>query len=431
MKKDENTLIIKTSIKNKNKIIETIKNKESNQTEYVYLENDKIKKINNYKVGDTEYIPPRFNSKLVQGRILILPSEVDTTENEDLVKEISDFIRKYVDIQEDEIIVASYYILMTWIYDKFHEIPYLRVLADYGSGKTRFLRVIGELCYKAIFAGGGTTLSPIFRMMDQIEGTLVYDEADFRVSDKTSDFVKVLNNGYSNGGNLWRSEGDGIYDVKFFNIFGPKVLANRETYRDQALESRFLVIRIQRTKREDIPRQLNGGFFMDAEKLRNKLLYWRLKNYNNEINLSLHRISGVQPRLDQIASPIIYIMTLMKDFASIPKFSEFIKRYDKELLSNRSDCVEADIIKTLQYFSKTGVYRVTIGDIRKHLLSTGTFDDKYITARKVGAIIKQKLHLQSERTTDGFVIDLIKNKKDVASLIERYGVSEHNEHNER
>ncbi len=53
-----------------------------------------------------------------------------------------------------------------------------------------------------------------------------------------------------------RSEGKGTFEVKYFNVFGPKILANREPFVDQALESRFLIIKMRRTKREDLPSQL-------------------------------------------------------------------------------------------------------------------------------------------------------------------------------
>ena len=201
--KKEQKPILKVSLKDKGRVIESIYNKQKHKTEYVFLENGSITKTDNYKLQGKTYIPPYFNSKIFSTRTLVLPSnpELSYSENdmENLPKIIETFINKYVDISLQDRKIATHYILMTWIYDKFHEIPYLRVMADYGSGKTRFLRVAGELCNKPIFASGGTTLSPIFRMIDDIRGTLIFDEADFERSDKTSDLVKILNAGYSKG----------------------------------------------------------------------------------------------------------------------------------------------------------------------------------------------------------------------------------------
>jgi tRNA A37 threonylcarbamoyladenosine biosynthesis protein TsaE len=69
--------------------------------------------------------------------------------------------------------VATHYVLLTWLYDAFNELPYLRLRGDYGSGKTRALLTIGSLCYKAFFASGASTVSPTFHTLDAFRGTLM------------------------------------------------------------------------------------------------------------------------------------------------------------------------------------------------------------------------------------------------------------------
>jgi hypothetical protein len=54
--------------------------------------------------------------------------------------------------------IASYYVLFSWVYDAFNELPYLRVRGNAGSGKTRLLLMVGSLCYKPIFASGASTV---------------------------------------------------------------------------------------------------------------------------------------------------------------------------------------------------------------------------------------------------------------------------------
>ena len=82
--------------------------------------------------------------------------------------------------------IATHYVLLSWVYDAFQELPYLRVRGDFGSGKTRALLTIGSLCYKPMFASGASTVSPLFRILDAFRGTLVMDESDFRFSDEAS-----------------------------------------------------------------------------------------------------------------------------------------------------------------------------------------------------------------------------------------------------
>jgi len=101
---------------------------------------------------------------------------------------------------------ADDYVLFSWVYDAFNELPYLRLRGDAGSGKTRFLLIVGSLCYKPIFASGASTVSPLFRILDSMRGTLIVDEGDFRFSDEKAELVKILNNGNGRGFPVLRSE---------------------------------------------------------------------------------------------------------------------------------------------------------------------------------------------------------------------------------
>jgi hypothetical protein len=163
----------------------------------------------------------------------------------------------------------------------FNEVPYLRALGDYGTGKTRFLQVIGHLCYKPTLAGGATTVSPIFRLLHEHRGTLILDEADYQYSDMTADIVKILNNGYSKGFPVLRTEGQsGRFSVRAFHVFTPKIIATREKFKDKALESRFLVEAMGgRAIRDDIPDSLPPHFQDEARFIRGKLLLWRFRNF--------------------------------------------------------------------------------------------------------------------------------------------------------
>jgi hypothetical protein len=81
----------------------------------------------------------------------------------------------------------------------------------------------------------------LFRMINDLEGTVVYDEADFEYqTDMRSNFTKIMNSGYSKGFPIHKTEGDNIYSVKTYNVFGPKIVASRERFKDKALESRFI-----------------------------------------------------------------------------------------------------------------------------------------------------------------------------------------------
>jgi hypothetical protein len=138
--------------------------------------------------------------------------------------------------------VATYYVILTWLYDAFNELPYLRFRGDYGIGKTRALLILGSLCYKGFFASGASTVSPIFHTLDAFRGTLIFDEADFRFSDEKAEIVKILNNGNVQGLPVLRTmmNRQREFNPQAFHVFGPKIVATRGSYDDKGLESRFL-----------------------------------------------------------------------------------------------------------------------------------------------------------------------------------------------
>jgi hypothetical protein len=83
---------------------------------------------------------PFVEKKRILFPTLPLPYESEAT----LLKEIQTYIHKYLDVSEAFEPIATYYVLFTWLYDRFNEVPYLRALGDFGSGKSRFKDVIGS-----------------------------------------------------------------------------------------------------------------------------------------------------------------------------------------------------------------------------------------------------------------------------------------------
>src|SRR5438034_5287940 len=154
----------------------------------------------NLVVNGQRLAPYSPRNNLLTNEVVLFPSEPLEYDSEaNLVEAIRAFIHRYVDISPLFEQIASYYVLFSWVYDAFNELPYLRLRGDIGSGKTRFLLTVGSLCYKPIFASGASTVSPLFRILDSMRGTLIVDEGDFRFSDEKAELVKILNNGNGRG----------------------------------------------------------------------------------------------------------------------------------------------------------------------------------------------------------------------------------------
>ncbi len=418
--------ILKTSIIREDALYEMVFNRITNKTYFFKM--DKYGRLESFleevEIEGRKYkpLPPTYN--LVDKNVILFPSlPVSYTNEEEILKEIQTFIHKYLDISEVFEPIATYYVLFTWMFDRFNEVPYLRAIGDFGSGKSRFLQVIGILCYKPVFTGGATTPSPIFRIVNEVQGTLIIDEADFKFSDMTSEIVKILNTGYQKGTPVLRSEGKGTFEVKAYDVFCPKIVATRETFSDKALESRFLVEEMGSGKlRTDIPRTLNQSFYQEAEDIRNKLLMWRLKNYFEPLEKRMEVIEGIHPRLNQIAIPLL---SIIKDDAIRENLKTFIIKYNGELIADRGLTWESDIVfAILKLEYEDNKNEITVKKITDEVNRESDISDDTLQARKVGWYLRAKLQLKPYKTRKGFVLSFKENKKRLDMWKERFGITD-------
>ncbi len=418
--------IFKTSIITQDALYEMVFNRITNKTYFFKI--DRLGQleclIEEVEIEGIKYRPLPSSYNLVEKGVILFPSLATPYENEEeILKEIQTFIHKYLDISEVFEQIATYYVLFTWLFDRFNEVPYLRAIGDFGSGKSRFIQAIGILCYKPVFTGGATTPSPIFRIVNEVHGTLIIDEADFKYSDMTSEIVKILNTGYQKGMPVLRSEGKGTFEVKAYDVFCPKIVATRETFSDKALESRFLVEEMGAGKlRADIPRTLDETFYQDAENIRNKLLMWRLKNYFEPIERREELIEGIHPRLNQIVMPLL---SIIKDSAIREHLKTFIVKYNGELVADRGLSWESDIVfAVLKLEHETGATDITVKQITDEVNREVDPNDDKLQARKVGWYLRTRLQLKPYKTRKGFVLSFKENRKRLDMWKERFGITD-------
>lgn len=369
------------------KLIELVGDKNNKWLlEYSVLTED-ITTSENIVIDGFTYVPPKDD--LVNKGTILLPTFPESFGTlTDLTVDIEAFIYEYLDIPETFRKLAVYYVLLTWLYDCFEVLPYLRAIGDYGTGKTRLQKVIGSICYKPMFANGATTVSPIFRIIDMYHGTLIIDEADFRFSGASTDMIKILNCGYQKGMPVLRTEGDKERMPVSYEVFGPKIIGTRERFQDLALESRCLTEIMSGSKRPNIPLHLPKEFDGEALKLRNKLLAFRLRNYGR-VEVDLNKvIPGVENRINQIVLPLL---SIIEDPSIQQEIIEFVKVYSQNLKEERGKEQPALIVRAivdlyksnqpLQYklvvdkvsgYNNFGISETAIGKINKAVLNLKT-----------------------------------------------------------
>jgi hypothetical protein len=418
--------ILKTSIVTPDELYEMVFNRITNKSSFFKMtRNGKLESfLDEVEIDGRKYQPLPPTYPLVEKGVILFPSMATPYESEEqILKEIQMFIHKYLDVSEVFEQIATYYVLFTWMFDRFNEVPYLRAIGDYGSGKSRFIQAIGILCYKPVFTGGATTPSPIFRIINEVHGTLIIDEADFKFSDMSSEIVKILNTGYQKGMPVLRSEGKGTFEVKAYDVFCPKIVATRETFTDKALESRFLVEEMGAGKlRSDIPRTLDENFYLEAEYIRNKLLMWRFNNYFEPIERRHDLIEGIHPRLNQIVMPLL---SIIKDETIREHLKTFIVKYNTDLVADRGLSWESDIVFAIfKLEHETGSSEVTVKQIAEEVNRELDVADDTLQPRKIGWYLRAKLQLKPYKTRKGFVLSFKENRKRLDAWKERFGITD-------
>jgi len=366
------------------------------------------------------YVPYSAQNNLIRNRIILLPSAAEEYEStESLVHEIKGFIHRYVTVSPLFETIAAHYILLTWIYESFSTLPYLRARGDFGCGKTRFLTVTGSLCFRAIFAGS-STVSPLFRLLDTFRGTLVIDEGDFRMSDEKAEMTKILNNGNAKGFPVLRSEQTGKgkeFNPAAYEVFGPKIISTRGHYEDPALESRFITEDMARNRpRNDMPLHLPRSFMQEAERLRNKLLMFRFCNLKQQA-LTETIAGDVEPRIGQIFGPLL---TLVTDEEERTKILTLISDYSHELSLDRKINLESHVVDVIK--------ELWTGEALTLKSITSRLNEKYreefqevVSGKKLGFVVRKQLDLRTRKRGGVFEI-LPTERQRIEGLFRRFGL---------
>lgn len=406
-------------------MIETIYSIDEGKTSFAMCRDDIITIGPSFTTDSGEVFEPipGSNNLIRYGAVTLAEAPEEYGSIRDLVASIQAYIYRYVDLSDHFCKIASYYVMLTWVYDAFNELPYLRLRGDYGSGKTRALLVLGSICNKAFFASGASTVSPIFHTLDSFRGTLIFDEADFRFSDEKSELIKIFNNGNVRGFPVLRTAVTvrNEFDPRAFNVFGPKIVAMRKSFEDKALESRFLTEEMgQRSMRSDIPINLPDVQKCEAKKLRNQLLMYRFKTLGSiKIDDSLVDRS-LSPRLNQILVPLL---SIIDDESLRSDIQESVESIDQSLYAERSQSTEAGVLEVLhELFLLNGDTALSIAEI------TEVFGKKFageyerpVTNRLIGGVLRNKLRLTTYKSHGVYVLP-VSEKPKVEELCVRYGV---------
>lgn len=368
-------------------------------------------------------VPYSASNSLIANRSVLLPSmPVDYGFKHELLADIQAFLHRYVDLSPLFEQLAAHYVLLSWVFDAFADLPYLRLQGDFGTGKTRGLMVVGALCNKAFFASGASTVSPIFHILDAFGGTLVLDEADFPYSDAKADLVKLLNNGTTIGMPVLRTLTNRHRELNpyAFNVFGPKLVAMRDQFQDPALESRFLTEETgSRPLRADIPVQLPKVFAAEALALRNRLLHFRLAEFF-AIQADASKLDPqLAPRQKQMALPLL---SLVDDANLRTELQALLAAQGADTQVERRESLDGRILAAaLETLAHSAGKPVAVRDITTRC-ATDDNGGPPCSARWVGHVLRRRFRVRTRKSNGIYVVDPQDGAK-LATFAPRYGLN--------
>lgn len=310
-----------------------------------------------------------------------------------LADEIRTFIHTYLDISELDERICTYYIMMTWLFGRQNEIPYLCFRGDYSSGKTRALKVVGHLCYHPILTSSVTTAA-LYYMADMYSPTLLMDEFNLKFSDIDADIVRMLNSGYSADTCAIRIVGEGTKHPETYDVFCPKIIANKMPFEDPALESRCLVIQMRPTSRDDIPASLPRAHEDEIRRLQRMLLKFRFDHYwsadwDASEKMNEPKMRKYPHRLRQIMAGFKGLFDILPDAER--ELDEYMEMYNKEQLRQRENSTTGMIVYALMRAieENLGHLRTTQSTFVGQEFGLG---DVWITSKRVADIYNESFN---------------------------------------
>jgi putative DNA primase/helicase len=125
------------------------------------------------------------------------------TDTGHLLEAITQFLRRYVRMTDDQAYTVAAWSLQTWVCNKFTVTPYLAVMSPVKrSGKTTLLNCLANVTCEGdvLFDPTSAALYRMIEMSGEKNGgpTLLWDELDFTRPSRP--IIAILNSGYKKGG---------------------------------------------------------------------------------------------------------------------------------------------------------------------------------------------------------------------------------------
>jgi hypothetical protein len=335
------------------------------------------------KRGSLDFLRPGIASYSLPQRV-----------GDDPQESIKNKIQYYVKLgNELEYIIATCFVLGTYLFPLFTCFGYLIISGEKGAGKGTFLDILYRTCWNPSSKLFTVTESTLFRIIETQKPTLLIDEYHRAVQNEINGIgiISIVEGGYDKGGAVPRTDKqpDGSFKVVEHPIYCPKVLVTR---RPVEADDKGIKITLPKVTGDVIYSKRKIELDRDSffETIRRNIMEWIVRH---DIKV-LEAYKTIEPtyklggRDFQVWAPILAIAKI-----AFPKRYNDLFKFAEESVSNKlSNGTEKEtlILQALHYLysddkledggtaiPQVESYKVTNNEINNALIDLELIENEY------------------------------------------------------
>lgn len=205
------------------------------------------------------------------------PSGIEQSPFDSLWDDIEAFIRDYWYHPTEEFYPGlTGWVLSSWVRDNLDFLGHVVALGSFETGKSRLFNTLERVSYRAT-SPVSTTPAAMYRLVDDLNVTFLISEYHDLDQDYRQEVNAVAKGSQKRGEEVFRTKmGSETGTVRKFDTFTHVGLGTQHDLPDD-LKSRSIVIQTRKAE-SDMPDRFNER---RAERLRNRLLYWRFRLHHS------------------------------------------------------------------------------------------------------------------------------------------------------
>ena len=323
---------------------------------------------------------------------------------DELTKMVTEYLDKYVELQEREHELAKLFAIAQAFYDAIHVYPLVAILGEKGSGKKQFGNAMASLM-PIYVRTGNVTPAILYRLTTALAPALVLDETESTLRENP----ELLNMGYEADILVQRARPtEAGHKIESFTVYGPKYIVGKPTtlYVREDTESRMIYFNMVRSKKyyPPVDPHSEDRYRLAGALIAFKAKYWRV--FKDAYTKLKQELVGFDQRFVDDYLPPLTIAYLRGDRCLVYNvLRDMVRNYiaRRENLNLLTIVTYGVLGKVLEYRDSGGVVREVrvkvkdiIGIAGNYLPIDPSDDNLYL---QVGRYLSQVY-----KTGEGFVI---------------------------